>query len=72
MSREREAERERDRNRRKYSNYGVGFGFLSGTLLALILQYFFDIQFYVVGPPFGTLIGLIIGIIIAKNKNKTK
>ncbi|MGO1748349.1 hypothetical protein [Alkalibacterium gilvum] len=72
MSREREAERERDRNRRKYTNYGVGFGFLSGALLELILQYFFDIQIYVVGPPFGTFIGLIIGFIIAKNKNKTK
>lgn len=69
MSREREAER--DRNKRKYSNYGVGFGFLSGTLLALILQ-FFNIQFYTVGPPFGTLVGLIIGIAMGANKNKNK
>lgn len=67
MSREREAER--DRNKRKYSNYGVGFGFLSGTLLALILQ-FFNIQFYTVGPPLGTLVGLIIGIAMGANKNK--
>lgn len=67
MSRDREAER--DRNKRKYSNYGVGFGFLSGTLLALILQ-FFNIQFYTVGPPLGTLVGLIIGIAMGANKNK--
>jgi len=44
---------------------------LSGILLALILQ-FFNIQFYVVGPPLGALVGLIIGIAMGANKNKNK
>lgn len=56
---------------RNYPNYGVAFGLFSGTLLAALLQFFFNTQLvWNIVPRVGTLVGLIIGIAMRENQNK--
>lgn len=54
-----------------YLSYGIGFGLLSGALLAVLLGIFLDTPLvWVFAPGFGMLVGIIIGIAMDSNKNK--
>lgn len=60
-----------------YLSLGVGFGLVGGSLFATIIGFVFglmgDSLFLILmglGPSFGMLIGIVIGIIMDYNKNK--
>ena len=58
-------------NKNYYLSYGIGFGLLGGSFIAILLGLFLDTPLvWAFAPGFGMLAGIMIGIIMDSNKNK--
>ena len=58
-------------NKNHYLSYGIGFGLLGGSMLAVLLGLFLDTPLvWAFAPGIGMLAGIMIGIIMDSNRNK--
>ena len=61
----------KDKKKNYYLSYGVGFGLIGGTFLAIFLGLFLDTPLvWAFGPGLGMLAAIMIGIIMDSNENK--